>query len=191
MNSILENAVIPIRLGAKDFKLSEKEPERIISAIRNLYAGVLLLFKEKLARHSPKEYGEPPILLREKLEVKFELTPKGLKPKKVNKTIGIKLIEDRFKKLKIKVDWRRIHKLQELRNDIEHYKLQEGKEKIEEAIWLIFPVIQDFIRRYLDKESAELLGSETWQILLEAEETYQKELELCLKEINEKGYSVQ
>jgi len=61
MNSILKNAIISIQLGIEDFLKTEKDPRRALSAMRNLYAGVLLLFKEKLARLSPKEYGDPPL----------------------------------------------------------------------------------------------------------------------------------
>ena len=97
MNTLLDNAVASIQLGVEDFELSKEDPRRVISAIRNLYAGVLLLFKEELARRSPKEHGEPPILLRERLELKFELTSNGLKQKKINKTVDFHGIKQRFK----------------------------------------------------------------------------------------------
>lgn len=50
-----ENALTSIRLGIEDFQRSQipldqgGDPERALSAIRNLFAGVLLLFKYKIA----------------------------------------------------------------------------------------------------------------------------------------------
>jgi hypothetical protein len=48
---LLENAVVSIQLGLEDF--SSKDERRVISAARNLYAGVLLLCKEVLRQLSP------------------------------------------------------------------------------------------------------------------------------------------
>lgn len=50
-----ENSLTSIRLGIEDFKRSLNspaqggDPARALSAIRNLFAGVLLLFKYKIA----------------------------------------------------------------------------------------------------------------------------------------------
>ena len=49
---ILDNAIAAIELGVEDYKLSEKDPRRIQSAVRNIFAGILLLFKSKLAELS-------------------------------------------------------------------------------------------------------------------------------------------
>jgi len=165
----------------------------VLSAIRNLYAGVLLLFKEELARRSPKEYGDPPILLREKLEVKFRLNPDGsLEEKKTGKTVGFEEIKKRFKTLGIKVEWGRLRTLQDIRNNVEHYKLQHPIEDVERAIRTILPVIRDFITDYLHEDPEQLLGTKVWQTLLKTEEVYQKELNTWLREIiknaTEEGY---
>ncbi|WP_457568328.1 hypothetical protein [Desulfurobacterium sp.] len=187
MNSLLENAISSIQLGIEDYKMSAQDPKRVISAIRNIYAGVLLLFKEKLARLSPKEFGEPPILIRKKLKLELEITSNGLEIKKEKNTVNYDGIKERFKALGIEVDWRRLDRARSIRNDIEHYKLNLTPKEVEETIWILFPVIQDFIKNHLDnKKPSELLGIETWQTLLETEETYQKELDSCLKEIEKK-----
>lgn len=50
-----ENALTSIRLGVEDFNICRKDignggdPSRALSAIRNLFSGVLLLFKYKIA----------------------------------------------------------------------------------------------------------------------------------------------
>lgn len=193
MNSILENAVISIQLGVEDYLRAEQDHRRVVSAIRNLYAGVLLLFKEELARRSPKKYGDPPILVREKLEIKFRLNSDGsLKEKKTTKTVSFEEIKKRFKTLGIKIDWSRLRTFQDIRNNIEHYKLQQPIEDVKKAIWTILPVIRDFITDYLHEDPEKLLGAEVWQTLLKTEEVYQKELNAWLRKIikiaTEEGY---
>lgn len=46
--SMLDNAVNSIRLGLEDLKAAEHDEARALSSIRNLTAGLLLLFKVKL-----------------------------------------------------------------------------------------------------------------------------------------------
>ena len=50
---LLTNAIDAVQLGLEDFDDSEKDSRRALSAVRNLYAGVLLLQKEALRRRSP------------------------------------------------------------------------------------------------------------------------------------------
>ncbi|MEX2546021.1 MAG: hypothetical protein WD316_12905 [Phycisphaeraceae bacterium] len=45
--SILKNAIDSIELGVEDFR--SENPKRLMSAVRNFYAGILLLFKHQLA----------------------------------------------------------------------------------------------------------------------------------------------
>jgi hypothetical protein len=51
MPSLLENATASIRMGVEDFR--QQDHDRDISAVRNFYAGVLLLAKEALIRAVP------------------------------------------------------------------------------------------------------------------------------------------
>ncbi|WP_225199296.1 hypothetical protein [Gluconobacter oxydans] len=59
--SLFKNALHSIQIGVEDF--ASKDGRRIISAVRNIQAGTLLLCKEKQRRMSPD--GE--CLLRQKL----------------------------------------------------------------------------------------------------------------------------
>jgi DNA-directed RNA polymerase subunit M/transcription elongation factor TFIIS len=181
MNSILKNAIISIQLGIEDFLKTEKDPRRALSAMRNLYAGVLLLFKEKLARLSPKEYGDPPLYIRKKLIV--DITPTGLKIQGKGKdTVDYANIKKRLKKLGITVNWERVNKARDIRNNVEHYKLDRSPDHVKEVIWNLLPVIHDFIGNYLNEDPIKLLGKRTWDVMLQAEEIFQKELEVCLKQ---------
>ena len=62
MKSLLENAIVSIQLGLEDY--ASKDSRRVISAVRNLYAGVLLLCKETLRRLSPPDSND--VLVRKR-----------------------------------------------------------------------------------------------------------------------------
>jgi hypothetical protein len=51
MTALFEYAASSIRMGVEDY--SAEKPERSLSAVRNMYAGILLLAKEVLARAVP------------------------------------------------------------------------------------------------------------------------------------------
>lgn len=51
MKELLDNAVLSIELGVEDYQTGDER--RVLSAIRNLYAGVLLLCKQVLWNKSP------------------------------------------------------------------------------------------------------------------------------------------
>ncbi|WP_263603510.1 hypothetical protein [Chryseobacterium sp. PET-29] len=53
---ILNNAVEAIQIGLEDYM--NDDPRRAQSALRNIFAGILLLFKEKLRRMSPENSDE-------------------------------------------------------------------------------------------------------------------------------------
>ena len=52
MNSLFDNAVQSIQLGVEDYQ--SNDAKRAVSAVRNFYAGVLLLAKEVLIRAAPE-----------------------------------------------------------------------------------------------------------------------------------------
>jgi hypothetical protein len=52
MNSLFDNAIQSIQIGIEDYE--HNDPKRALSAVRNFYAGTLLLAKEVLVRKAPK-----------------------------------------------------------------------------------------------------------------------------------------
>jgi hypothetical protein len=70
--AILQNAVDSIQLGVEDLESSDNR--RILSAVRNITAGVLLLFKEKLRQLSPPDSQE--VLLMQ--QIRIQRSDKGL-----------------------------------------------------------------------------------------------------------------
>ena len=67
---LLENAVRSLRVALADF--SKDDDERLLSVVRNIHAGILLLCKEKLASLSPD--GSDDVLL------KRHIVPRKTKP---------------------------------------------------------------------------------------------------------------
>ena len=176
--SILKNAIDSISIGMEDYKNSDTR--RLISCTRNLYAGILLLFKHKLASMSPP--GSDEVLIKEKILPVFSLT--GIQWKgKGRKTVDVNGIEERFNSLGISIDWKRIKKIQDYRNDIEHYYSSTPQKSVQTVIAESFLVIRDFIRKHLSEDPLLLLGKETWESLTKVVEVYQKEKKECNESI--------
>src|SRR6266567_8643888 len=114
--SLLQNAVDSIEVGVEDYKLNT--PRRAASAVRNFYAGVLLLLKEKLRQESP--VGSNEALIYDRLE--FKRGPTGvIFVGKGKKTVDVEQIKERFKGLGLSLDVKRLAQLREIRNDVEHH----------------------------------------------------------------------
>ena len=114
--NILNNAISSIQVGIEDYK--SDDPRRINSAIRNVYAGMLLLFKEKLCILSPSD--NPEILIYERIKPinqdgSIKYVPDG------KKTVDSRQILNRFKEYNIVINSNKFKKIQEIRNDIEEH----------------------------------------------------------------------
>ncbi len=114
---IFENAISSIQMALEDYSTGAEN--RLLSAARNLHAGLLLLYKAKLSELSPT--GTDDVLIK-----------KRALPKRVpgggimfvgdgRNTVDVQEIKERFKSLDIKTDWARFEKINTLRNDIEHH----------------------------------------------------------------------
>jgi hypothetical protein len=162
VNSLLENAVLSIQLGLEDYASVDKR--RVISAARNLYAGVLLLCKEVLRRLSP--YGSNDVLIRPKKKATKDPDGSVRLLGDGRKTIDRAEIEETFKQLQLNVDLSKLRRLAEIRNDIEHSHAGVAPALIQEAIADAMPIIRAVIVAELRQEPAALLGSEAWKTLL-------------------------
>lgn len=173
--SILQNAIDSIAVGLEDYESPDKR--RIISCTRNVFAGILLLFKCKLVLLSSPESDEALIKQRvlPVIEDGKELSWKG----KGSKTVDVQGIKERFESLNIEVDWKRLDKVNGFRNDIEHYFSNLKHEAIRSLISDSFLIIDDFVRKHLDEDPKELLGTSAWNVLLSANEIYEREKTEC------------
>ncbi|MGE6660912.1 hypothetical protein ACQKEK_09245 [Pseudomonas sp. NPDC077408] len=174
---VLENAVTSIQLGIEDYELTQGNrgnPLRAVSAARNLFAGVLLLFKYKISTlaDSP-EHAAYLIYKARKFKPcridsgKIEWRPELEK----NKTIDVSDIRLHFEGLGIRTDWTAVNALQTCRNDLEHLHLKHPLEDINKFLLDLFPLLRDFITHELSENPAALLGA-TWEVMLKNHEFF-------------------
>jgi DNA-directed RNA polymerase subunit M/transcription elongation factor TFIIS len=179
MNTILANAVQSIQIGIEDFQSSD--PRRVLSAIRNITAGILLLFKEKLRELSPVDSDE--VLIKQIVQPEFDTNGKVVFKGDGKKTVDVQQIENRFSSLNIETDWKRFKKVVGIRNDVEHYCTTESTDRLRELIADSFIIIRNFVSSQLGYEPVSLLGEQTWNVLLDVAEVYQRELDECKEAI--------
>ncbi len=182
MDSILKNAVQSIQIGVEDFQ--SPDPRRALSATRNITAGVLLLFKEKLRMMSPKDSDEA--LIKQNLIPKLDSSGVVVFKGEGKKTVDVQQLKDRFKSLDIVVDWSTFDKISKIRNNIEHYLVTESPNVIKELVADSFLIIRDFVTKELGQQPVDLLGVPTWNTLLDTSavlETQRAECKAAMAEI--------
>jgi hypothetical protein len=184
MNTLLTNAAQSIQMGVEDYL--SPDPGRALSGVRNVTAGVLLLFKEKLRQLSPAPSDE--VLLKQKIEPTITIEGDLLFRGSGRKTVDVQQIQERFESLGIVVDWKRVNDIVKLRNDIEHYYTGEPAARLRELIANTFLLVRDFLSLHLNIPPLELLGEKTWNVLLQTAEVYTKELQECQAERGKIGW---
>ncbi|MBA0035934.1 hypothetical protein HS962_06775 [Pantoea sp. BIGb0393] len=194
---LFDNAVISIQLGLEDFQISQKtkddggNPSRALSSVRNLYAGMLLLFKYKIATSVDSEEDayklifNPPqkVLPHPDGEGGVEWIPVG---KFKSTTIDTQGIKDRFKQFEINVNWPVIDKLQDCRNHLEHLHPQNTLGEVASFVADLFPVIRDFITNELKASPTEILGQH-WEIMLKHHAFFLQQQEEALTSWDDAG----
>lgn len=170
MSKLFENAISSIRMGIEDF--SQQDADRDVSAVRNFYAGVLLLAKEALIRAAP---GADPMLV---IGAKMKPVPDGaggLEMKQVGHgTVDFQQISDRAKDFGIALDSSALKALNSIRNDMEHHYTAQTSNAIRAAIAKGFPVVASLLRQ-MEEVPVDLLG-DVWAKMLETKELYDQQL---------------
>ena len=179
MSKIHENAISSIRLGTEDY--FSEDLARTVSAIRNLYAGLLLLFKEQLRRLSPKDSNE--------VLVKKNIQPKTLRGQlhfvgEGRATVSVVDIRERFSNLGISVDWSAFERVRSERNNLEHYYTTTSPEAIRRIIVDLFLLMQNFIKNVLEEEPPSYVGTETWSKLIGIKAIHDKERAECDEQLS-------
>ena len=180
MNSLVDNAIISIQLGLEDF--ASQDERRVVSAARNLYAGVLLLCKEVLRRLSPA--GSNDVLIRTKKKAIKEADGTVRLVGDGKKTIDRTEIEEAYRQLQLNVDLSKLKRLADIRNDIEHMHPSVGPALIQEALADAMPIIRAIVVNELHEEPASLLGSEAWDALLNEARVFKEEQDACRTSFN-------
>lgn len=178
-NPLLKNAVESIQIGLEDYQDINKDPRRELSSIRNIYAGILLLYKYKLQQLSPD--GSNEVLLKSKI-VPQQNAKTGLISLKGSgkRTVNVHEIIERFKKLNISINKDNLKALGDVRNDTEHYYVQQTGINVKEVITKAFHLIYQFCP-YIEHEPDTLLGQDYWKIMLNVSTIYDEERQKCLE----------
>lgn len=174
--SILNNSVEAIQVGVEDYDVDS--PARLKAALRNVHAGVLLLFKCKLQELSPKESDE--VLLKQFIRPSIEngrLSFVG----KGKKTVDIQAMEERFTALKIHVDWKMLKSATRIRNEVEHYFTTESPKAIREALGKLFVIAVQFAKEHLKVDLRSHLTEEVWNSLVDIRGVYELDRDLCTR----------
>ena len=173
MNSLFANAVQSIQLGVEDYQAND--PKRALSAVRNFYAGVLLLAKEVLVRTAPGTDPKDILSARYKPVLAGNYSVQFVPDS--TQTIDFTTIGKRFKDFGLQIDQAALDDLNKIRNDIEHLYTKEPHQRVREEIAKAFPVVVDLFRQAheLPKDS---LG-DAWDIMLEVRSVYDRELSAC------------
>lgn len=172
-SGLFENAVKSIQLGIEDYQ--DDDPKRAISAVRNYYAGILLLSKEVLIRRAPN--ADP----KDVIGARYKPIPDGnggvLFKTKSENTIDFAEIGERFNDFGLRVDQSSLKDLNRIRNRFEHYFGDESHEAVREVIAKTFPVVVELFR--MAKEMPHKTLGSAWEIMLNEKEIYEQELDRC------------
>ena len=175
---LLANAIEAIENGIDDF--SNGEPTRTSSSIRNLFAGLLLMLKEKLRRESPPDSNE--------VLIHAQIVPKKTSSGLIfigtgSKTIDFNEIHQRFDNLGLSLDWKRLERLQKLRNEIEHHKTAHPDKILREAIANVFVLLLQLMEDHLAIRPKDVFKKKTWDAMLSEAQTQKELSDRCRKSI--------
>lgn len=177
--SLLNNAILSLEAGIEDYE--DGSERRNISAVRNVFAAILLLFKEKLVRLSPA--SDPELLIKKEIIPIRNETGQIILVGRGEKTADVYAIKEKFRSLKIEVDWPRFDEINKLRNELEHHYTEKSAEKVREILAKSFLIIRDFLVKELGENPVHLIDGDCWSNILELEEVYSAERKSCLESL--------
>jgi predicted RNA-binding Zn-ribbon protein involved in translation (DUF1610 family) len=185
--TIIRNAIDSIQIGVEDYVA--EDPRRYLSAVRNVTAGILLLYKEKLRQLSPP--NDPEIFIKKHVIRKVSDDGTVVIVGKGKSTVDIVQIKERFEQLGVSVNWKQFESIKLLRNDIEHYYTRLTKDNVREILSSSLVLIRDFLVEELNEDPVETLGEYCWRVLLEVADVYQREEENSRKSLKEVDWKYQ
>ncbi|MCF1484369.1 MULTISPECIES: hypothetical protein [Rhizobium/Agrobacterium group] len=176
--NLLSNAVDCIEMAVEDFQNAHSR--RLSAAIRNLYAGILLLFKCVLAEKSP--LGSGGLLIYK--DIVPELKPDGsvgFKRKDGNnpKTVDKTEIKERLKSLGLNFYWSALESVSKIRNNMEHLYHNEHPNVVRTAFSDSLPLIVQILDDELQRPAASIFSPECWDFLKKNNDVVSQISRLC------------
>lgn len=177
--NLLENAKISIQLGIEDYTMGRYNEARKISAIRNIFSGLLLLYKYKLMLESPTT--KPCYYITKQYNGWENNADFGTKEPK--ETVTTQQILNNFDRLSVNIDKGWFELVRNQRNNIEHFYLVQTID-ITEFIQKCFNLIIDFYHEYLKQNNNDFstfIGEKYFKILQEDKKNYELRKSECYK----------
>lgn len=171
--TLLENAIRSIENGFEDFEAGDG---RSTSAVRNLFAGVLLLLKEALRRESPE--GSNDVLIYQRFIPKRGEFGKVILVGDGKSTVDYQELHRRCNALGIDVEWKRLERLQKIRNNVEHGAVKDETNTIREAVGAVFVLAPQILTEHLGVFPHEVFDPDLWSRMAseaEVEERLERE----------------
>lgn len=171
-----ENAVGAIQVSVEDYHTGTRR--RVLAAVRNIHAGILLLLKDALLQAAAPRGGDDTI-------IKAKIEPRRGDAGNVayvgigKRTIDAQQIQERCEAHGIRVDWNALRRIGEVRNDAEHYVPQLAPEALASIVASAMVLVRRLADEHFGIEPRDLLGQETWDAMLKVAEVYQREREAC------------
>lgn len=173
--SIYNNAILAIQVGLEDY--SDGGAGRPLSAVRNITAGILLLYKAKLYELGPEDNKE--LLIRTKISFEKDENDDIAITTAKGGTVNYEEIKKRFTSLGIKTEFKKFEEIQDLRNDVEHYFTKKTDGAMLDMIAKSLTIISNFLTEELGEEPAAALGPDHWDIMLRTVQVHEAEKERC------------
>lgn len=173
---LMENAKGSIRIGIEDYFLAKDKHDRdkkfrMISALRNIYAGILIMFKERLLRLSTDRCLI--FLESDKESNKAWLNEKMLNRKA--KTVNVHDIKKLFKKFHVDYQEKYLEQLNQARNELEHFSADVSDDYLEELLVKAHHIILDFINGFEDETIENWIDRDQWKKIEQSYQLVQEE----------------
>lgn len=181
LGKILQNAIFSIQLGIEDYAISTApggDTTRAISSSRNLFAGVILLFKYKLASLAKTPEEAEQLLYEPKVILPYLTEEGGIEwrpifEQKNPRSIDTDAIHARLDSLNVEHDWEVVKTLRDCRNNLEHLHPTHQTSEIQKFLAALFPLLQNFISSELFDSPGALLGK-AWETMLQTHDFFEK-----------------
>ncbi len=176
-DKLLENAISSIEMGIEDYQASTENPQRLLSCVRNFYAGMLLLLKCKLIDVSGN--NDSTLIKSKVLPIIKHGKIQWISNEQDNKTIDYQEIKERFKSLGLEAPWQSVESLKKYRNNIEHYFNVEDQtiETVKQYIVKSFIAFSDFLLSELKISPRGCFSKNVWNTFISTNKLIQDEIE--------------
>ena len=173
--NLFDAGIDAIKVGIED--IASPSRARKVAAIRNFYAGVLLLCKHHLTGHAPPD--NPRLLIAS--EIRFKKSSTGvLRPVPFGtRTISVQKIVQRLNDFDPNLDTNPLKHMQTFRNEIEHYFTTASNEKLQEVFADVQILVHDLLAR---SNRTNNLGP-AWAKLVEESDAYIARKKQCQKDL--------